>query len=431
MRILLVSDYYPPFIGGAHRQTQLLGQEMRQRGHAVSVATVWYGGAAEEEDDAGVRVYRVKQLRTALPWLVQDRRQRHATPFPDPVTVMALRRVIERVQPDVIHAYGWLTYSLAAALMGKDIPLLISSRDYAYSCANRTMVAWDRPCSGPELAKCLRCTAHHFGPLKGWVSTASIYGGRAVLLPKVYGIHSISTYVQYIVERDFLRLDASKAQPNYQRIVREVIPSFREDDAETGIGPGDTAGLEPYLQQLPKEPFILFVGALRVVKGIRQLLAAYERLEAPPPLVLIGTVEKDTPANFPPGVVVVQSFPHPAVMAAWKRCLFGVFPSLLPEPLGSVVYEGMSQGKAVIGTTPGGHADMIISGETGFLVAAGEVDPLVSAMQTLINSPDLRERFGRAGRDRADLFTAAKAVPSFERLYRQLMDRANHKGQTP
>ena len=48
MKILLVSDSYPPFIGGAHRQTQLLGQELHRRGHQVSVATVWSRGLPEE-----------------------------------------------------------------------------------------------------------------------------------------------------------------------------------------------------------------------------------------------------------------------------------------------------------------------------------------------------------------------------------------------
>jgi len=427
MRILLVSDYYPPFIGGAHRQTQLLGQELQRRGHEVSVATVWYGGAAEIADDGGVAVYRVKQLRTALPGLVRDQRQRHSTPFPDPVTVLALRRVIRRVRPEVIHAYGWLTYSLAAALVGQDIPLLISSRDYAYSCANRTMVAWDRLCTGPELPKCLRCTAHHFGPLKGWISTVSILAGRAVLLPKVYGVHSISGYVQQIVERDFLRVIPESNGTGRRPVVREVIPSFREDDEANPPPPAD---LDRYLRQLPSEPFILFVGALRAVKGVRQLLAAYERLASPPPLVLIGTVESDTPDYFPPGALVLPDFPHPAVMAAWERCLFGVFPSLLPEPLGSVVYEGMSRGKAVIGSTPGGHADMIVSGETGFLVPAGAVEPLADAMQKLIDSADLRERFGQAGRERARLFTASRAVPGFERLYERLIQLSSSRRVT-
>jgi len=30
LRILLVSDHYPPFIGGAHRQTHLLAKELSQ-----------------------------------------------------------------------------------------------------------------------------------------------------------------------------------------------------------------------------------------------------------------------------------------------------------------------------------------------------------------------------------------------------------------
>jgi glycosyltransferase involved in cell wall biosynthesis len=178
---------------------------------------------------------------------------------------------------------------------------------------------------------------------------------------------------------------------------------------------------------------MLFVGALRLVKGLKPLLAAYERLEAPPPLVLIGTVEADTPRAFPPGAVVLEKFPHAAVMAAWDRCLFGVLPSLWPEPLGSVVYEGMSRGKAVIGTTPGGHTDMIVEGESGYLVPAGDVPALAAAMRRLLAQPELREKFGRAGRARARLFTAEVAVPHFEQVYRRLVTEASgqfHENQS-
>ena len=117
LKILLVSDHYPPFIGGAHRQTQLLAQELHQRGHEVSVATAWSGGLAETEIDHGVRVFRLKQLRTVWRGLVRDKHQRHQPPFPDPITVVGLRRLIKRLQPDVVHAYGWMSYSVATALL--------------------------------------------------------------------------------------------------------------------------------------------------------------------------------------------------------------------------------------------------------------------------------------------------------------------------
>jgi glycosyltransferase involved in cell wall biosynthesis len=225
-----------------------------------------------------------------------------------------------------------------------------------------------------------------------------------------------------MLRRDFLddqRAPAGRPMPHV------VIPSFREDDPPASQNP-PAADLEPYLAQLPQTPFMLFVGALRAVKGLEPLLAAYQRLTTPPPLVLIGTVEPDTPKTMPPGVTVLQNFPHPAVMAAWDRCLFGVLPSLWAEPLGSVVYEGMSRGKAVIGTTPGGHTDMIVDGETGFLVPAGEVDALAAAMQRLIDDPARRETFGRAGRVRSRWFTARVTVPQFEQAYRELIALGAH-----
>ena len=93
-------------------------------------------------------------------------------------------------------------------------------------------------------------------------------------------------------------------------------------------------------------------------------------------MVLAGPLAPDTPESFPDGVTVLTSVPHPTVMAMWDRALFGVFPTKWPEALGNVVHEAMSRGRAVIGTRPGGHEDMIEDGETGLLVEAGNVEAL-------------------------------------------------------
>ena len=420
MRILIVTDHYPPFIGGAHRQSQLLASELHQRGHTVNVATVWHGGFPEVEDEAGVEVHRLKQLRTVGFWVRPDRKQRHQSPFPDPVTVIGLRRLIHRFKPDIIHSYGWITYSCAVALTGKKIPLLVSARDYAYSCPNQTLVMSDGTvCSGPAFSKCMQCAGRHYGPSKGWVTTLSIFLGKRPLLRKIDGMHSISTYVQQMLHRDFWQTPEVPGKDGHGKIVEAIIPSFRED--EDGSRPTETLDLNPWLAQLPAEPFILFVGAFRRVKGIYQLLDAYRQLHSPPPLVLIGTFEYDSPRQFPPGVMPLQNFPHSAVMAAWERSLFGVIPSLWPEPLGSVVYEGMSKGKAMIGTAPGGHTDMIQDQKTGLLVPAGDIDALTKAMQRLIDHPDLRGKYGEAAFERSKLFTAGHSIPRFETLYEQVI----------
>lgn len=420
LRILLVSDHYPPFIGGAHRQTQLLGRELRRRGHHVEVVTSWHPGIPEEEDDDGVHVHRLKELRTLIPTLIRDHGQRFHPPYPDPITTWRMRRVIMRMRPDVVHSYGWITYSCAAALLGTRIPLLVSARDYAPGCTTRTLIhKGQHLCSGPSIRKCLACAAHYYGAPKGYAAVLGVFGSRGLLRRKITGIHSISTFVQQVFRRDFLRQPGFRTGIGAQPIIEAIIPSFRESEKEGTIT--FDMNIKPYLDQLPKEPFILFVGALRRVKGIDQLLAAYTRLSPNLPLVLIGTVERDTPSVFPPGVIVLQNFPHQAVMAAWERCLFGVVPSLWPEPLGSVVYEGMSKGKAVIGTRPGGHTDMIVPEVTGLLVPAGDVEALKNAMQRLIEDRELCLKLGQAAQERARMFTADINVPKFEQLYQQLI----------
>ena len=194
------------------------------------------------------------------------------------------------------------------------------------------------------------------------------------------------------------------------------------DSIAFAAGAERTAGARALarLSELPDEPFILFIGALRAVKGVRELLAAYGLLAAPPPLVLLGTIEPDSPTEFPPGVHVLTDFPHEAVMAACDRCLFGVMPSTLPEPLGTVVFEVMSRGRAVIGTTPGGHADMIVDRETGLLVPRADVRALADAMRLLISDEGLRERLGSAAYERARQFAPDRMIPRLEQLYEEL-----------
>ncbi len=411
LRILIVTDHYPPFIGGAHRQSYFLAQNLHAMGHRVGVASVWHVGLPGSESDNGVEVYRFKQIATAVPG-VTDPRQRHHPPFPDPVTTLGLRHLINTFKPDVVHSHGWISYSAALALMGKKIPLLISARDYGYSCATRTLLYKDQLCSGPELDKCLHCASDFYGVPKGPTAVLGVALGRLLLRHKVSGIHDISNFVKLITERALVG-----GQDRAAKIPEVVIPSFL-------VTNDDSLNLSSEkLARLPKEPFILFVGAFQRRKGLYQLLEAYKRLPMPPPLVLIGTIERDSPTDIPQGVIMLEDFPHSCVMAAWERCMFGVVPSLWPEPLGAVVFEAMSKGKAVIGTTPGGHTDMIVDGETGYLVPPGDVNSLSDAMCNLIENPKLLEQFGKAAKERMKLFTADIALPRFEALYQQLVAR--------
>jgi hypothetical protein len=59
MRVLLLTDFYPPTVGGIERHVQLLGRCLVDRGHRVAVASIAAGGPGADgptpaELDAGV-----------------------------------------------------------------------------------------------------------------------------------------------------------------------------------------------------------------------------------------------------------------------------------------------------------------------------------------------------------------------------------------
>jgi glycosyltransferase involved in cell wall biosynthesis len=194
-----------------------------------------------------------------------------------------------------------------------------------------------------------------------------------------------------------------------------VIPNFVSDD------PGQNQDdLQDYVNQLPAGDFLLFVGDLSRDKGIHILLRAYAALEDAPPLVLLGRRCQDTPDQFPANVIFLKSWPHAAVMEAWRRCAVAVAPSVWPEPFGLVALEAMLSGRPVIASRIGGLSDTVVDGETGSLVPPGDPIALADALRRLLADRDLREQMGQAGRRRSENYRAATVVPRIEQIYRQL-----------
>ena len=309
--ILLVADFYPPFTGGSELQIQLLGRQLQKRGYSVHVATLWHSGLPTEEDDQGVTVHRLKGLVMRVPFLFKDPGQRrYHPPFPDPLITLALHRLLQDIHPNVIHTFGWMTYSSAIAAIGKKIPLLVSARDFGYICAVRTLLFMaDELCDGPQPLKCLRCATQDYGLPKAAVTVLGVRFGRLLLKRTVHGFHTSSSYVKNVITRYFPSVDTNQDQSSSTPY--SVIPNISQDVEHGTKKPG-------ILESLPKVPFILFVGALQPHKGIYPLLTAYTKLHAPPPLVLMGTTWPDSPKAFPPGVTVIENVPHDAVMEAWS-----------------------------------------------------------------------------------------------------------------
>jgi glycosyltransferase involved in cell wall biosynthesis len=100
-----------------------------------------------------------------------------------------------------------------------------------------------------------------------------------------------------------------------------------------------------------------------------------------------------------------------------------VHASVIPEPFGQVVLEGMAAGLPVIAPNEGGPAEVIADGETGRLYAARSVDALAGAMRVLGDDPHARERLGSAARRAIEAYHPARVGEELERVYAEVLGR--------
>lgn len=105
-----------------------------------------------------------------------------------------------------------------------------------------------------------------------------------------------------------------------------------------------------------------------------------------------------------------------------------VVPSRFDDPFPTVAIEAALQSIPVIATRRGGLPEIVIDGETGFLVAPEKPSETAERLQRLIADPALRRRMGEAARARArDRFTTAQMVDRMESLLMRV-SRREHQG---
>ncbi len=114
---------------------------------------------------------------------------------------------------------------------------------------------------------------------------------------------------------------------------------------------------------------------------------------------------------------VVFLGPCDTVAALLQRSQLHIHPSRT-ESLPNSIIEAMSAGLPVVGTQVGGIPELIVEGETGFLVPPADPPALAIAIERLITDAGLRRRFGARAQQRAtEMFTIERSVSLYERLY--------------
>jgi glycosyltransferase involved in cell wall biosynthesis len=180
------------------------------------------------------------------------------------------------------------------------------------------------------------------------------------------------------------------------------------------------AGAEPRMlcvgRLIPIKGHIVLLRALaearRVVPELRLDIAGRGPLE-PALRALVKELRVDDAVRFLGYVAPVQR--------AIEESAFVAVPSM-GEGFGMVALEAMERARPVIAAEIGGLGELVEDGVTGFLVPAGEAEPLAAAIVRLAGDPTLRGRMGEAGRRRAlDRFLQERCTDRTELLYRELL----------
>jgi glycosyltransferase involved in cell wall biosynthesis len=402
MRVIELTDLYPPAIGGLERFVVLLSEGLARRGHEVHVVTSAVRGAPAAETSAGVTVHRSPLLYQRLaPRLSEDAARPFHPPAPDPLFRRALAEVVEEVKPDVIHAHAWSVFSCLSRTFPRT-PVMATAHDYSLACARKSLVnRAGMPCPGPSWRRCGPCASSQYGLAKGNVLAAASLSSLG-LLKRVTTFTAVSDYL------------ANRLSPIIGRVTGQPVRTLHSFVPDGLYESGWQTTRPEFLPA--QDGYLLYVGQLSRYKGVDVLIDAYRRLPHPPPLIMLGTPHPTCPerGSLPDGVTMQTNVAHQSVIAAMVRAACVVVPSVGPDSLPMTVSEAQNCGVPVIASAVGGIPEQVVDGQTGWLVPPADEQALTDRLGELLASADQAKAMGQAGRLHARRFTAASGVGAFE-----------------
>ena len=380
MRIALLTNEYPPHVyGGAGVHVEYLSRELsRVEGGAHHVQVLCFG----EQHETGTNL-EVLGVAPAVRFAAQD--PRHAKLLDALVRDLAMAGAVE--SPDIVHCHTWYSH-LAGCLA--------------------------RPLTGAKLV----LTTHSLEPHRPW---------KVEQLGTAY--HATSWIERTAYENADGVIAVSKAMKDDVQTLYGVAPE-RVRVIHNGIDPEEyqprpsPATLRRFGVD-PEIPIILFVGRITRQKGILHLVRAIRHLNRGVQVVLcagapdtpeiaaemaalVETAKRDSAATI---VWIPEMVSKDEVIALYSHAAVFVCPSVY-EPFGIINLEAMACETPVVAAAVGGIPEIVVPGETGTLVSFEPVDDasaepkdpeaysraLATAINALIEDPDLRKRMGRAGR---------------------------------
>lgn len=418
MRLLLVTDVFPPRCGGSGWSTYHLARALRLRGHNVTIARPQVALPLLARRVSLFDDFAIHELglpRVAWPLVRGPARQELYWPR----FARFVRDVARLEQIDLLHGQHLLSIPAAVRAGGElGRPVVATVRDYWPTCPIGTRMPYGATASLCSAACRLNCLAR----------------GRRLLRPVVW---SLSGYVAANLRRRQGALRAASrvvaVSGHVARVLRDgipglapvVVPNFidlDEFDRQAGddLKRADTVALYVGKLEHHKGPDLL-PGALASSPGATLVVAG----DGP----LRGRIEAEC-ARRGINVEMHGEVANDEVARLMRVATLLLFPARWEEPLSRTLLEAGAAGLPVVALATGGTPEIVLDGLTGLLV--DRPDQLAGAVAGLLEDTRRPREYGVAARARiAEHFSRDVVVPRIEAVYREALASAAHASATP
>ena len=340
-RLLIVTHYWPPHIGGIETVAVEQAHRLSERGWDVRVATSRLAGDRAIERSGPILVERFRCLNAL------ERGFSIPVPLMSPMMLTALWSRSREVDVVVAHGHVYVGTLLAAVVARRNRkPLVLVQHspfvDYGFALNVLERIA-DRT-------------------LGRWV----IRSAAAVIVVSEFTasfVRSLASDVPIVIVRS--GIDRERYSPDGRTSQRE-------------------------------RPVVLTVRRLVPRNGVDVLVDAWRfaQLGDRADLSIAGSGPEEMRirymANADPSIQLVGYVPNDELPSLYRHADVFVLPSKSGEGFGLVVLEAMASGLPVIATKSGGVIDLVVDGINGRLVPPNDARALARALSELVDGADLR-----------------------------------------
>jgi phosphatidylinositol alpha-mannosyltransferase len=360
MRIAQVCPYAWDAPGGVQGHVRELANHLRGRGHEVLVVAPALRRIQEQGVAVAGRAIRVRYQGTVAPIA--------------PASLAAVRRVLRRFRPEVVHAHEPLTPSTSmAAVLTAAAPVVATFHAHV------------------ERSRLFDLAAPALRPV--WRRL----GARIAVSDAA---------ARFVTDR---LGDGVRVIPNGLDVARFEAAAPAED--------------------LPPGRRILWVGRLDPQKGFPVAIRAFERLavEIHDAWFVVAGEGRDRstltelPLRVRERVIVLGSVDRDRLPRYHAAADVFVSPAVGQESFGIVLVEAMAAGLPVVATDIQGYREVVDDGVEGLLVPPRDPAALAAALRRVLEDDELAKSLGEAGRARARRYSWDVVGPEIEAVYAEIV----------